>query len=122
VPTDEKTPTRTFFDMLAASHGMKAKWTVTAVQGMGQTLVGLRAIELTAKRVGPDKVTGEAIRETMLTTPILSDQIFGTLSDLTFTKEAPFPVSGLTAGIGTIKDGKYVAAAKDAPVPVLNKW
>jgi len=122
VPTDEKTPTRAFFDMLAAKHGMKAKWTVTAVQGMGQTLVGLRAIELTARRVGPDKVTGETIRETLLTTPILSDQIFGALPNLTFTRDAPFPVSGLTAGIGTIKDGKHVAAAKDAPVPVLNKW
>src|SRR4029453_3724073 len=39
VPTDEKTPARTFFDMLAAKHGMKAQWTVTAVQGLGQTLV-----------------------------------------------------------------------------------
>ncbi|HEX2888656.1 hypothetical protein, partial [Vineibacter terrae] len=60
--------------------------------------------------------------ETMLSTPIASDQIFGTLPDLKFTKEAPFPVTGLTAGIGTIKDGKYVAAARDAPVPVLSKW
>ncbi|TXL72652.1 ABC transporter substrate-binding protein [Vineibacter terrae] len=122
VPTDEKTPARAFFDMLATKHGMKSQWTVTAVQGMGQVLVALRAIEATAKRVGADKITGEAIRETMLSTPIASDQIFGTLPDLKFTKEAPFPVTGLTAGIGTIKDGKYVAAAKDAAVPVLSKW
>jgi branched-chain amino acid transport system substrate-binding protein len=122
VPTDEKTPARTFFDMLAAKHGMKAQWTVTAVQGLGQTLVALRAIEATAKRVGADKITGEAIRETVLTTPIPADQMFTILSSLTFTKDAPFPVSGLTVSIGTIKDGKYAAAAKDVPVPTLNKW
>ncbi len=122
VPTDDKTPARTFFDMLASKHNMKAQWSVTTIQGMGQVLVALRAVEATAKRVGADKVTGEAIRETMLTTPIASDQIFGTFSDLKFTKEAPFPVAGVTVGIGTIKDGKYAAAARNAPVPTLNKW
>ncbi|WP_178133747.1 ABC transporter substrate-binding protein [Vineibacter terrae] len=122
VPTDEKTPARAFFDMLAAKHGMKAQWTVTAVQGLGQTVVALRAIEATAKRVGADKITGEAIRETVLTTPITADQMFSILPGLKFTKDAPFPVSGLTVSIGTIKDGKYAAAAQGVPVPTLNKW
>lgn len=122
VPTDEKTPARAFFDMLTEKHGLKAQWTVTAVQGLGQTLVTLRAIEAAAAKVGADKITGEAIREALLASPVKSDQIFSVLSDLNFTNEAPFPVSGLTAGIGTIKDGKYAAAANKAPVPVLNKW
>jgi branched-chain amino acid transport system substrate-binding protein len=122
VPSDEKTPSRAFFDMLTAKYGMKSQWTVTAVQGLGQTLVALRAIEAAAAKVGPDKITGQAIRDALLAAPIKSDRIFSVLSDLNFTNEAPFPVAGLSAGIGTIKDGKYAAAAKDAPVPVLNKW
>ena len=44
------------------------------------------------------------------------------LPGLKFTKDAPFPVSGLTVSIGTIKDGKYAAAAQGVPVPTLNKW
>ena len=122
VPTEEKTPSRAFFDMLTAKYNMKAQWTVTAVQGLAQTLVALRAIEAAAAKVGADKITGESIRDAMLATDIKSDRIFSVLSDLDFTNEAPFPVKGLKAGIGTIKDGKYAAAAQDAPVPVLNKW
>lgn len=122
VPTDDKTPARTFFDMLTSKYNMKAQWTVTAVQGLGQSLVTLRAIEAAARKVGPDKITGEVIRGVMLSETIKSDTIYGVLPDLKFSNDAPFPVSGLTVGIGTIKDGKYAAAAKDAPVPTLSKW
>lgn len=122
VATEEKTPARAFFDMLTEKHGMKANWSVTTVQGLGQALVAVRAIETAAKKVGADKITGTAIREALLADPIRAEETFSVLPDLNFTNEAPFPTSGLTVSVGTITDGKYAAAARNAPVPVLNKW
>lgn len=121
-PTDEKTPGRAFFDLLQEKYGMKAKWTVTAIQGMAQALVAVRAIEAAAKKVGGDKVTGEAVRDALLTQPIPSGETFGLLGNLKFSNEAPFPTAGAVATISTIKDGKYVAAAKDVAVLTLSKW
>jgi branched-chain amino acid transport system substrate-binding protein len=122
VPANDKSSAREFYDLLTSKYGMKAAWNVTTVQGLGQILVALRAIESAAKRVGPDKITGEALRETLLSEEFPSSLTYGVLSKLVFTREAPFPTSGLTVGIGTIKDGKYVAAAENVPVPAVTKW
>lgn len=122
VPTDEKTPARAFFDMLTSRYGMKANWSVTTVQGMGQALITVRAIEAAAKKVGADKVTGEALRDALLSTSFPSAETFSVLPSVTFTKDAPFPTSGLTVSVGTVRGGKYTAAASDTPVPTLNKW
>ncbi|MFL9500211.1 ABC transporter substrate-binding protein [Rhodopseudomonas palustris] len=121
-PTDAKTPAREFFDMLASKYNMKAKWTISAIQGMGQTLVALRAVEAAAKKVGADKITGEALREALLSTPISSADTFGILGNIQFTNDAPFPPKGLVVSIATVKDGKYAQAAENVPVPTLNKW
>jgi branched-chain amino acid transport system substrate-binding protein len=122
VPTDEKTKSHEFQQMLAAKYKSQANWTVASIMGFNQALVALRAIEAAARKVGADKVTGEAVRAALMTTPMTSDQTFGILPDLTYTNEAPFPVSGLTVNVATVKDGKYVVAAENAPVPVINKW
>lgn len=122
VPTDEKTPGRAFFDMLTAKHGMKANWSVTTVQGLGQALVTVRAIEAAAKKVGADKVTGQALREALMAGPIAGSETFSILPDITFVNEGPFPTAGLSVSIGTISGGKYAGAAGNAPVPTLSKW
>jgi len=122
VPTDEKTKAHDFYDVLVSKYKAPIGWTVSMLQGLSQTLVALRAIEATAKNVGPDKITGEAIRTTLLSTPISSDQTFGVVANLNYTNEAPFPVSGLTVNIGTVKNGKYVIAAEDVHVPAVSKW
>ncbi|WP_137388859.1 ABC transporter substrate-binding protein [Rhodoligotrophos defluvii] len=122
VPTDAETEPHKFFNMLSEKYGLKANWNVPSVMGLAQMLVALRSIEAAAKKVGPDKVTGEAVREAILSTPIPSSETFGVLPDLKFTNEAPFPPSGLTATIATVEDGKYVIAAENVPVPDLNKW
>jgi branched-chain amino acid transport system substrate-binding protein len=44
------------------------------------------------------------------------------LPDLVYTREAPFPLKGLTVNIGTVTGGKYVTAAENVTVPSLNKW
>jgi len=122
VPTDTETEPHKFFNMLKDKYGLQADWNVSAVMGLAQTLVALRAIEAAAKQAGADKVTGEAVRQAMLNSPIPSSATFGVLPDLKFTNEAPFPPTGLTATIATIEDGKYVIAAEKVPVPDLNKW
>ena len=122
VPTDEKTNAHDFQQMLVAKYKSQANWSVASVMGFNQTLVALRAIEAAAKKVGADKVNGDAVRTALMATPLSGEQTFGILPNLTYTSEAPFPVSGLTVNIATIKDGKYVIATQNAPVPVINKW
>ena len=90
--------------------------------GLNQTLVALRAIEAAAKKTGADKVTGEAVRAAILSQPIATEQTFGILPNLAYTNEAPFPTSGLTVNIATVKNGKYTIVADKAPVPKIDKW
>ena len=122
VPTDEKTKAHDFQQMVAAKYKAQVTWSVASVMGFNQTLVALRAIEAAARKVGADKVDGDAVRTALMATPITTDQTFGILPNLTYTNEAPFPVTGLTVNIATIKDGKYVIAAENVPVPVITKW
>lgn len=122
VPTDEKTKAHDFQQMVVAKYKAQVTWSVASVMGFNQTLVALRAIEAAARKVGADKVTGEAVRTALMTTQISADQTFGMLPNITYTNEAPFPVTGLTVNIATIKDGKYVIAAENVPVPAIAKW
>lgn len=122
IPSGDVTETRRFYDMLAAKYKLTGGWDVMTMMGMNQMIFTLRAIEAAAKDVGADKVTGEAVRNAMFTHPITSKQTFGVLPDLKFTKEAPFPLSGMAVNIGTVKDGKYTVAAQNVPVPAVNKW
>jgi branched-chain amino acid transport system substrate-binding protein len=122
MPTDEATEPKKFFDKLKAEFELPGEWTVPTVMGLNQTLVALRAIEAAAKAVGPDKVTGIAVREALLNHTISSADTFGILPDITYTNDAPFPTSGITANIGTVKDGKYVIAAEGVAVPTVEKW
>lgn len=122
VPTEEATKAHEFQKMLVSKYKAQIGWSVPTIMGMNQGLVAMRTLEAAAKKVGADKITGEVIRTTLLSTPITSEQTFGVLPNLNYTNEAPFPVSGLTVNIATIKDGKYVISAANAPVPILAKW
>ncbi|MBN8987916.1 MAG: ABC transporter substrate-binding protein [Rhizobiales bacterium] len=122
VPTDEKTKAHDFQQMVVAKYKAQVTWSVASVMGFNQALVALRAIEAAARKVGVDKVNGEAVRSALMAAQLTSDQTFGMLPNLTYTNDAPFPVTGLTANIATIKDGKYVIAAENVPVPVIAKW
>jgi branched-chain amino acid transport system substrate-binding protein len=122
VPTEQKTKAHDFHEMAVAKYKSQGTWSVASVMGYNQTLVALRGIEAAARKVGADKVTGEAVRTALLATPISADQTFGILPNLTYTNEAPFPVTGLSVNVATIKDGKYVIAAENVPVPTIAKW
>ena len=122
IPGADVTEARKFFDMLTAKYKLTAKWDVTTLMGMNQALVAVRAIEGAVKDVGAGKLTGVAVRDSMLKNPISGKQTFGVLPDLVYTRAAPSPLKGLTVNIGTVSGGKYVTAAENVAVPVLNKW
>ncbi len=122
IPSADASETRKFYDMLVAKYKLTGGWDVMTMMGMNQMLFTVRAIEAAAKKVGADKVTGEAVRNALFDNTITSAQTFGVLPDLKFTREAPFPLGGMAVNIGTVKDGKYTVAAKNVPVPTVNKW
>lgn len=122
IPSGDSSETRAFYDMLVAKYKLTGGWDVMTLMGMNQMLFTLRAIEAAAKDGGADKVTGEAVRNAMFKHTITSKQTFGVLPDLKFSKDAPFPLSGMAVNIGTVKDGKYTVAAQNVPVPTVNKW
>ncbi|MBP7065714.1 ABC transporter substrate-binding protein [Ferrovibrio sp.] len=122
MPTDEMTKSRQFYEKLKSQYGLKGGWTVPTLMGLNQTLVALRAVEATAKKSGAANVTGRAVRETLLTTTITSDQTFEILSDVKYTNDAPFPTTGAAVNIGVVKGGKYIITAQAVPVPQISKW
>lgn len=116
------TPAYRFYEKLKAEYKLTAPWNVLALMGMSQGLYSVRAIEHAIKQHGAQALTGTKVREALYAAPITSEETFGTLPNLKFTKEAPFPVEGLKLNIGTIKAGKYDTAATNVDVPSLNKW
>ncbi|WP_382328441.1 hypothetical protein ACFJGX_11925 [Hydrogenophaga sp. UC242_50] len=74
---------------------------------MTQTLLAVRAIEVAAKKHGPDKLSGELIYTTLLETTFPAKDFFGlTGGDLDFSVEAPFPTKDPRINIGQVVGGK----------------
>ena len=86
--------------------------------GLNQAIVAVRTVENAVKTVGPTKLTGEIVRNTLVTTPITTEQSFGVLPTLTYSEEAPFPTRGLAVNIGTVQNGKYTIVDQNVTVPV----
>jgi len=109
-----------FYELLKSKYGLTGDWSVLVAQGMSQGVLTVRAIEAAARREGGQDLTGEKVRNAVLSGPLTgNDGVFG---PLTFDASAPFPSGGLTTNVGTIKDGKYVAVAHDLPMPNIKKW
>lgn len=122
IASDQDSPARRFYEKLKADQKLTAPWNVLTVMGMAQALYTVRTIEHAARKHGAQNLTGAKVRETLLSTPITSEQTFGVLPTLKFTAEAPFPTEGLKVNIATVKGGKYVVAATDVAVPAVKKW
>ncbi len=90
--------------------------------GMAQGMYTVRAIEHAVKKFGAQGLTGAKVRDALFADPITTEETFGTLPTLKFSKEAPFPVEGLKVNIATVKGGKYQIAATGVDVPKVNKW
>ncbi len=122
IPAEESGPAYEFFTTLRDDHGLEAEWDVPTVQGMEQALFTLRVMERAVEEVGPENLDGAAVREAALNATIPQDELFGLLSTLNFTGEAPFPTKDLTINIGTVEDCEYALAAGGVEVPEVPKW
>jgi branched-chain amino acid transport system substrate-binding protein len=122
IASDEDTPARRFYEKLKADYKLAAPWNVLTLMGMAQGLYTVRVIEHAIKKFGAQNLTGTKVRETLYAEPVTTEETFGTLPTLKFTKEAPFPIEGLKVNIATIKGGKYVTAATNVDIPVVKKW
>jgi branched-chain amino acid transport system substrate-binding protein len=123
ITSEEDTEAKRFYDLLVARHGMKVPWHAITSLGMTQTLLAVRAIEVAAKKHGPDKLSGELIYSTLIETTFPAKDFFGlTGGDLDFSVEAPFPTKDPRINVGQVVGGKLVTVAKGVPVPRLGKW
>lgn len=121
--TDKSSKAWEFYQMLNKQYGVPAEWNPLNLLGISQGLMAVRVIERTAARVGADKITGEAIYETLLTQKFTENELMGILPDVVFSKEAPFRLTGQVK-LETVKGGKYVLATPEwISVPTdVTKW
>ena len=113
-----------FYQTLSKNYGLPADWNPLNQLGISQALLMVRAVEHAAKKVGADKVTGEAVYEALANGTFTDEELMGFVAGFSFTKDAPFPTKNAKVKIETVKDGKYTLATPDW-IPVvtdLTKW
>ncbi len=120
--SEDDTPARKFYTMLQTQHGLKSNWNSMTMLGLGQAIVAVRAVEAAAKARGAAGVTGEAVQAALLGTTFSGAQLMGILPGVDFSPENPFPTGAAKVNIATMRDGKVVRVAADAPVPTIPKW
>jgi branched-chain amino acid transport system substrate-binding protein len=120
--SESDTTARKFYQLLQEKHGLKSTWNAMTVLGLGQSIVAVRAIEATIKSKGVGKVTGEAVRETLLASQFTGNDLMGILPGVDFNSDTPFPTGTAKVNIATMKDGKVVRSAGDVTVPTVPKW
>lgn len=98
-------------------------WGIVAAQAAAQTVLALRTLENAIKKVGKDKVTGEAMYNALLDNTVTEKGMLGLTPDLDFDASRPFPVGKLRAKALVAKGGELVPYTKDwMEVPELEKW
>ena len=99
------------------------EWGLISAQSAAQTLLALRVLEKAVAAVGPDKVTGEVMREMLLKHAYTEQELLGALPTLDFDETAPFPVGDIKSTAEVVRDGRIVPAAEAwYDVPALEKW
>ena len=122
IASDEDTAARRFYEKLKDNYKLAAPWNVLTLMGMSQALYSVRVIEHAIRKNGAQNLTGTKVREALFAEAVTTEETFGTLPTLKFSKQAPFPIEGLKVNIATIKNGKYVTAATNVDTPAVNKW
>lgn len=99
-------------------------WSPFGILGLSQTILLVRTVEHTAKRVGAENITGQAVYDTLISEIITEKELMGILPDQHFTKGAPFTLTDFKVQIGTVKNGKYQLAVPGwYPIPSdIKKW
>lgn len=110
-------------DIYLANKEGEGQWGLIADQSAAQTLLALRVLEKAVAKVGPDKVTGEAMYDALLGNAYSEKDLLGALPTLKYDDTAPFPVGDIKAKAQIVKDGKIVPLG-DAWLdsPKLEKW
>lgn len=99
------------------------EWGLIAAQSAAQALLALRVLEKAVAKVGPDKVTGEAMREALLSNTFTEQELLGALPTVKFDNTAPFPVGDIKATAEVVRGGKLVPIGQGwLEVPPLAKW
>lgn len=115
-------PAYDFYVKLQKEYRLQAPWSPLVAQGLTHAVFAGRAVEAAAAKVGAGKITGQAVHDALLSTPIRGKDTFGLTSDLVYDTSAPFPQAGMTVNIGAVRGGKYVVEATDVAVPAIPKW
>jgi branched-chain amino acid transport system substrate-binding protein len=110
-------------DIYMANKDKDGSWGLIADQSAAQTLLALRVLEKAIAKVGPDKVTGQAMYDALLANTYTEKDLLGALPTLKFDDTAPFPIGEIKAKAQVVKDGKIVPLG-DAWMdsPKLEKW
>jgi hypothetical protein len=110
-------------DIYMANKPKEGAWGLIAMQSAAQALLALRVLEKAVAKVGPDKVTGQAMYDALLGNKYSEKELMGALPDLDYDNTAPFPVGAIKVKAQIVKDGKIVPlTANWIDVPVLKKW
>jgi hypothetical protein len=110
-------------DIYLANKDKEGQWGLIADQSAAQALLALRVLEKAIAKVGPDKVTGEAMYDALLANTYSEKDLLGALPALKYDDTAPFPIGEIKAKAQIVKDGKIVPLG-DAWMdsPKLEKW
>ncbi len=114
-----------FFKQLQKDYKLpNVVWSPFGILGLSQTMLLVRTVEHTVKRVGADNITGQAVYDTLFSTTITEKELMGILPAQHFTKEAPFTLRDFKVKIGTVKNGRYQLAVPGwYPIPKdIKKW
>lgn len=99
------------------------EWGLITAQSAAQALLAFRVLEKAVAKVGPDKVTGEAMRDALLDNVYTEQELLGSLPTLDYDTTAPFPIGDIKATAEVVKDGKIVPIGSGwLSVPALEKW
>jgi branched-chain amino acid transport system substrate-binding protein len=99
------------------------EWGLIAAQSAAQALLALRVLEKAVATVGPDKVTGEAMRKALIDNVFTEQDLLGALPTLDFDNSAPFPIGEIKVTAEVVKDGKIEPIGQGwLDVPPLTKW
>jgi branched-chain amino acid transport system substrate-binding protein len=99
------------------------QWGLITAQSAAQAILAFRVLEKAIKAVGPDNVTGEAMRAALIDNVYTEQELLGALPTLDFDNSAPFPIGEIKATAEVVKDGKIVPVVDDwMSVPALAKW
>ena len=98
-------------------------WGLIAAQSAAQTLLAFRVLEKAIAKVGPDNVTGQAMRDALIDNVYTEKELLGALPTLRYDNSAPFPIGDIKSTAEVVKDGKIVPVGDGwMPVPKLEKW